>query len=233
MLTPKQYELLVMLNKRLEETGVAPSYDEMKDDLGLKSKSGIHRLITGLEERGFIRRLPHRARAIEVLHLPDNMPTKKTLQPPSKTAPGRAEGLKAANENPVSFPPGATHPLPLYGKIAAGTPIEALRDNSTFVDIPPQLLGRGEYYALEVEGDSMVDAGILDGDTVIIERIDQASNNDIVVALVDNEEATLKQIVYDKGEIILIPANSAYQPKRYAPHRVQIQGKLSGLLRSY
>ncbi len=233
MLTRKQHELLIFIHRHLTEHGVSPSFDEMKDALDLKSKSGIHRLITGLQERGFIRRLPHRARAVEILRLPEDV---RRTQPPS--APGFApkviEGDFRGALQGVSAPAGSeAMALPMYGRIAAGTPIEALRDHDTFIDVPVTILGRGEHYALEVDGDSMVDAGIFEGDTVIIERTEAADNGTIVVALVDNEEATLKRIRRKSGAIALEPANKNYETRIFPPERVKIQGRLVGLLRKY
>ena len=237
MLTRKQQELLIFIHRRLSEGGVSPSFDEMKDALELRSKSGIHRLITGLEERGFIRRLPHRARALEVLRLPEGLESTaeagradKHFEPNvikgdfTAAMPGRS--VAAAEEAAVVS-------LPLYGRIAAGTPIEALRDHSNFIDVPTGLLGRGEHYALEVEGDSMVDAGILDGDTVVIERRDAVETGAIVVALIDDEEATLKRFRRHGKSIALEPANTNYETRIFPPERVKIQGRLVGLLRSY
>ncbi len=224
MLTRKQHELLCFIRDRLESTGVSPSFDEMKDALSLKSKSGIHRLISGLEERGFIRRLPHRARALEVLRLPENMavPTSGNVLRPNFA--GKAEQTVEASERVV---------LPLYGKIAAGTPIEALRDDADSVDVPASMLGSGEHYALKVEGDSMIDAGIFDGDTVLIERCDTAENGAIVVALVDDNEVTLKRLRRRGKSIALEAANSAYETRIFGPDRVKVQGRLIGLMRSY
>ncbi|MFZ5791990.1 MAG: transcriptional repressor LexA [Pseudomonadota bacterium] len=234
MLTRKQNELLLFINKRLTEAGVSPSFDEMKEALGLKSKSGIHRLITGLEERGFIRRLPHRARALEVLKLPEAVGIAAAKPAPTGFAPNviRGDFGGALPGAPLARDAEAVQ-LPLYGRIAAGTPIEALRDNSNTVDVPAGLLGRGEYYALEVEGDSMVNAGILDGDTVVIERCDTAENGSIVVALVDNSEATLKRLRRKGDSIALEPANPAYETRIFGPDRVRVQGRLVGLLRRY
>jgi repressor LexA len=235
MLTRKQNELLHFINKRLTDAGVSPSFDEMKEALGLKSKSGIHRLITGLEERGFIRRLPHRARALEVLKLPDAVGITTSTRP---TATGfaptviRGDFAGALPGAPLARDVEAVQ-LPLYGRIAAGTPIEALRDSSSFVDVPAGLLGRGEYYALEVDGDSMINAGILDGDTVVIERVDNADIGTIVVALVDNNEATLKRLRRKGDSIALEPANPAYETRIFGPDRVRVQGRLIGLLRRY
>jgi len=241
MLTRKQHELLLFLQRHLGQHGVSPSFDEMKDALGLKSKSGIHRLISGLEERGFIRRLPHRARAVEVLRLPDDVarapgPAGAAPGDPARTgfSPRVIQGSFRDTLGGVPTPEGseALH-LPLYGRIAAGTPIEALRDNDSFVEIPASLLGNGEHYALEVEGDSMVDAGIMEGDTVVIERTETVENGAIAVALIDNEEATLKRIRRKGGAIALEPANQRYETRIFPPERVRIQGRLIGLLRRY
>jgi len=232
MLTRKQHELVIYLHRYLAEHGVSPSFEEMKEALNLRSKSGIHRLITGLVERGFIRRLPHRARAIEVVRLPENLvdrPSRGGFAP--KVIKGSFNEAKLAG---APAPQGASAAsLPLYGRIAAGTPIEALRDNSSFVDVPADLLGRGEHYALTVEGDSMLEAGIHDGDTVIIERGDAADNGAIVVALIDEQEATLKRLRRKGGAIALEPANKSYETRIFPPERVKIQGKLVGLLRRY
>jgi repressor LexA len=234
MLTRKQHELLMFINQRLTATGVSPSFDEMKDALKLRSKSGIHRLISGLEERGFIRRLAHRARALEVIKLPEEsaMPSaaEKTRFSPTVI---RGDFSGALPGSAVSTESAAVE-LPLYGRIAAGTPIEALRDQSASIGVPSMLLGRsGEHYALEVAGDSMVDAGILDGDTVIIQRCDTAENGAIVVALVDNLEVTLKRLRRRGASIALEPANQAYETRIFGPDRVKVQGKLVGLLRRY
>jgi repressor LexA len=240
MLTKKQHELLLFINKRLGETGICPSFDEMKESLGLKSKSGVHRLITGLEERGFIRRLAHRARALEVARLPENMaPT--AAQAAAKEAasrPGFAPTVirgdfGGALPGASVAEPAETLQLPLYGRIAAGTPIEALRDNSQSVDVPASLLSRGEHYALEVDGDSMINAGILDGDTVVIERCEVAENGTIVVALIDNAEVTLKRLRRKGDSIALEPANPAYETRIFGPDRVKLQGRLAGLIRRY
>jgi repressor LexA len=249
MLTRKQYELLLLINQRLTDVGVPPSFDEMKDALGLKSKSGIHRLITGLEERGFIRRLPHRARALEVVRLPDNLQAqghKPASGPALVAAPGGASGDNARgfrphvvkNEfraSPTIFAPAGVEviKLPLYGRIAAGVPIEAMRDNANTVDVPPQMLSRGEHFALEVAGDSMVEAGILDGDTVLIQKSDVADNGQIVVALIDEQEVTLKRFRRRGASIALEPANKAYETRIFGPDRVRVQGKLVGLMRRF
>lgn len=232
MLTRKQYELLMFIDQRLRATGISPSFDEMKDALDLKSKSGIHRLITGLEERGFIRRLAHRARALEVVKLPENidaLPAPSTRFSPTiiqgsfNTLAGASQ--VASNADAVT--------LPLYGKIAAGTPIEALRDHSSTIEVPAAMLGSGEHYALSVEGDSMIDAGILDGDTVVIRRCDTAEAGTIVVALVDDQEATLKRLRRKGASIALEPANKKYETRIFPPDRVKVQGRLIGLLRQY
>jgi repressor LexA len=248
MLTKKQHELLLFIHGHLQKNGVSPSFDEMKDALTLKSKSGIHRLITGLEERGFIRRLPHRARAVEVMRLPNDIEAST-----AHVALGHAAVPESAPQVPrtgfdpkvirggfSSSIPGAQAAndsealqLPLYGRIAAGTPIEALRDYSNYVDVPAALMGSGEHYALEVDGDSMIDAGILDGDTVVIERCDSAENGAIVVALIDNVEATLKRLRRKGGAVALEPANKSYETRIFPPERVTIQGRLVGLLRRY
>jgi repressor LexA len=229
MLTRKQHELLIFINQRLNDSGVCPSFDEMKDALGLRSKSGIHRLITGLEERGFIRRLPHRARALEVLKLPEGL-TPSAPQAVDKGANvvkgrfGSSPGIAATTE--------ATE-IPLYGRIAAGTPIAALRDPSASIGVPPDMLRRGEHYALEVAGDSMVDAGIFDGDIAIIRRADTADNGAIVVALVEDEEVTLKRLRRKGHSVALEPANEAYETRIFGPDQVNIQGTLVGLMRKY
>ena len=226
MLTRKQHELLCFINDRLNETGVSPSFEEMKDALDLKSKSGVHRLISALEERGFLRRLPNRARALEVLRQPENV-----------TASPRAA---SANDTVVTLTPPRARPepandvieIPLHGRIAAGVPIEAL-ESDRMLPVPAALLGPGDHYALEVSGDSMVEAGILDGDYALVRRTDTARDGEIVVALVRNEEATLKYLRRENGMIRLDPANGAYDPQIYRPDEVQVQGKLAGLLRRY
>jgi len=216
MLTAKQHELLLFIDKRLGETGISPSFDEMREALDLKSKSGVHRLISALEERGFIRRLANRARALEVVKLPETRTSAEVVQL-------RPAVPAAAND---------TIELLLAGRIAAGTPIEALQGTETF-PVPAALLGAGEHYALEVSGDSMVDEGILDGDFALIRRVDTARDGEIVVALVNNEEATLKTLRREGNMIRLDPANRNYEPQRYRPDQVQIQGKLAGLIRRY
>jgi repressor LexA len=239
MLTRKQHELLVFINQRLRATGVAPSFDEMKDALNLRSKSGIHRLISGLEERGFIRRLPHRARALEVVKLPEESAAPASGTPSAEAERGRFSPTVIRGDFAAALPGMPVAPesvavdLPLYGRIAAGTPIEALRDQNTSVAIPGNLIGRGEHYALEVSGDSMVEAGILDGDTVVIQRCETAENGEIVVALIDNIEVTLKRLRRRGGSIALEPANKAYETRIFGPERVKVQGRLVGLLRRY
>jgi repressor LexA len=227
MLTAKQHELLRFIQRKLEETGISPSFEEMKDALDLKSKSGVHRLISALEERGFLRRLPNRARALEVLREPENVAAERK----SAALPDNVVRMPTA---PRAAPPPANDiiELPLHGRIAAGVPIEALEGQST-LPVPAALLGAGEHYALEVSGDSMIEAGILDGDFALVKRTDVARDGDIVVALVRNEEATLKYLHRDNGMIRLDPANGAYDPQVYPPHEVQVQGKLAGLLRRY
>ena len=234
MLTKKQRELLLYINQRLTATGVSPSFDEMKDALNLKSKSGIHRLVSGLEERGFIRRLPHRARALEVVKLPEESAAGPAAER-NRFAPTviRGDFTGSLPGTPIGQDVEAVD-LPLYGRIAAGTPIEALRDQSTTVGVPASLLGRGgEHYALEVAGDSMIDAGILDGDTVIIQRGDTAENGTVVVALVDNEEVTLKRLRRRGASIALEAANKAYETRIFGPDRVKVQGRLAGLMRRF
>lgn len=235
MLTRKQHELLLFINQRLSEGGVSPSFDEMKEALGLRSKSGIHRLITGLEERGFIRRLPHRARALEVLRLPDEAasapkPPKKPAFAPTVIKGDFANALPGATAEAIAS---EAVSLPLYGKIAAGTPIEALRDNTNLIEVPATMLRSGDHYALEVSGDSMVDAGILSGDIVVIQRSDTADNGAIVVALIDQHEVTLKRLRRKGASIALEPANQAFETRIFGPDRVKVQGRLIGLIRRY
>ncbi len=226
MLTRKQYELLIFIDKYLKKTGVSPSFDEMKDALGLASKSGIHRLILGLEERGFIRRLPHRARALEVLRVPENMAPREGFAPNVIKGDFKLSGAAA----PAG---GEAVQLPLIGRIAAGTPIEALRDHSQTIDMPASLLSNGEHYALEVDGESMIDAGILDGDTAVIERCDSAENGAIVVALVDDYEVTIKRLRRKGASVALEPANANFETRIFPPDRVKVQGRLVSLLRRY
>ena len=231
MLTRKQHELLTFIQNRLEQSGISPSFEEMKEALDLKSKSGVHRLISALEERGFIRRLPNRARALEVLRGADG-----GIAAPTSAAPAAVNSNTATP--PLRAPARAPEPandvieLPLHGRIAAGAPIEALEGTAT-LPVPAALLGAGEHYALEVSGDSMVDAGILDGDFALVRRTETARDGEIVVALIRGEEATLKTLRHEKGMVRLDPANAAYDPQFYSPNEVQIQGKLAGLLRRY
>jgi repressor LexA len=233
MLTRKQYELLRFINERLKEAGVPPSFDEMKDALDLRSKSGIHRLITALEERGFIRRLPNRARAIEVIKLPEitgagNGNGRRGFTP--SVIEGTLGRVRSATAEDDGNRPVA---VPVMGRIAAGTPIEALQTRSHTISVPPDMLGSGEHYALEVRGDSMVEAGILDGDMALIQRNETADTGDIVVALIDEEEATLKRFRRRGASIALEPANASYEVRILPPNRVRIQGKLIGLYRKY
>lgn len=227
MLTAKQKQVLAHLAQEIEKGGIAPSYDEMKEAVGLKSKSGIHRLILALEERGFIRRLPNRARAIEILRLPPDLMAEKARK---VFAPQVIQGGAA---NPVTSVAADALSIPLLGKIAAGTPIEALEDWSNHIDFPADLVGRGDHFALEVEGDSMIEMGILEGDRILIRKGDTAQNGQIVVALIDGEEATLKTIQHRGGMIELMPANRHYKTLILEAERVQIQGQLVALLRHY
>jgi repressor LexA len=240
MLTRKQHELLMFIHERMKESGIPPSFDEMKDALDLRSKSGIHRLITALEERGFIRRLPNRARALEVIKLPDSM------NPSLGGRRARFEpnvisgslGKVASMPSRPGAPPAATDQsrsvmVPVMGRIAAGTPIEAIQTHSHTISVPPEMLGAGEHFALEVRGDSMIEAGIFDGDTVLIRKQDTAGTGEIVVALVDNEEATLKRLRRKGNSVALEAANPAYETRIFGPDRVKVQGRLVGLLRKY
>lgn len=238
MLTRKQYELLLYIDGHLKQTGFSPSFEEMKDALKLKSKSGIHRLISALEERGFLGRRRHRARALEVLRLPENLAPRadddavETATPPFLPNVIRGDftpkipGVRAAND-------AAAIQLPLYGRIAAGLPIEALRDPTTYVDMPMHMLGNGEHYALEIAGDSMIEAGILDGDTVIIRKSDTADTGQIVVALVDDAEVTLKRLRRRGNSIALEPCNVRHETRIFPADRVKVQGRLVALLRRY
>lgn len=234
MLTRKQHELLSFIQVRLEESGISPSFEEMKEALDLKSKSGVHRLISALEERGFIRRLPNRARALEVLRQPDSALAKKSVAAPTEAASiaGIAALKPSARAVVAPAPANDVIELPLHGKIAAGMPIEAMETAAT-LPVPAALLGAGEHYALEVSGDSMVEAGIFDGDYALVRKTDTARDGEIVVALVRGEEATLKYLHREKGMIRLDPANAAYDPQFYRPDEVAVQGKLAGLLRRY
>jgi repressor LexA len=233
MLTRKQFELLRFVHERLKETGVPPSFDEMKDALDLRSKSGIHRLITALEERGFIRRLPNRARAIEVIKLPDSVAHGIGAGRSRGFTPSVIEGnlgrVRTGSEDEGSRPV----PVPVMGRIAAGTPIEAIQSKTQVINMPPEMLGTGEHFALEVRGDSMLDAGILDGDIALLRRSEAADTGDIVVALIDEEEATLKRFRRRGASIALEPANTSYEVRILPPNRVRIQGKLVGLFRRY
>lgn len=220
MLTKKQRELLIFIHENMKESDVAPSFDEMRVALGLKSKSGIHRLISALVERGYLERLPHRARALQVTRLPKDV---------------AAEEEKSTN-NVAPFPAAVAAEMtsvPLYGRIAAGSPIEAIRDENGSVDLPPMMMGSGEHYALEVDGESMINAGINDGDTVIIKKCNNANDGDIIVALVDGEEVTLKRLKRKDGMVILVPENDEFSEQVLTPDRVQIQGKLASLMRTY
>ena len=251
MLTRKQQILLQFIYQRLQSEGVPPSFDEMKEALNLKSKSGIHRLITALEERGFIRRLPNRARALEVIRMPESWGETPDLAASSRGNEGQiirpdfgnagAAPAPAANNNVTPFP-GQSDPaaedaygfsVPVMGKIAAGVPISAIQDNTHSVTVPPEMIGSGEYYALNVEGDSMIEAGIFDGDTVVIRQGETASVGDIVVALIDDEEATLKTFRREGSNIALEAANPAHETRKLPAERVKVQGKLVGLLRQY
>jgi repressor LexA len=234
MLTVKQRDLLLLIDRHLKASGVVPSFDEMKDALGLRSKSGIHRLITSLEERGFIRRLPHRARALEIIKLPEGISSEPAPEPAAAFHPNVIAG---GFKRQIAGAPVAEHSeavsVPLYGKIAAGTPIEALSDLTASIDIPASMLTGGEHYALTVEGDSMIEAGIFDGDTVLIRKTDTVENGAIVVALVDQNEATLKRLRRKGESIALEPANPRYETRIFGPDRVSVQGRLVGLLRRY
>jgi repressor LexA len=229
MLTRKQHELIRFIQVRLEETGISPSFEEMKEALDLKSKSGVHRLISALEERGFIRRLPNRARALEVLRQPENIG-----QGSAKPSPANSNTVTAPLRAPAARPEPANDviEIPLHGRIAAGAPIEALEGQS-MLPVPAALLGPGEHFALEVSGDSMIEAGILDGDFALIRKTSTARDGEIVVALVRGEEATLKYLHRETNGVRLDPANSAYDPQHFAPGEVEVQGKLAGLLRRY
>lgn len=232
MLTAKQHELIRFIQQKLEDTGISPSFEEMKEALDLKSKSGVHRLISALEERGFIRRLPNRARALEVIKLPEDSVTGSSR---SVAAPTSANDsvIAAHTARPVAMAPANDIiDVPLHGRIAAGAPIEAIEGQSS-MPVPAALLGPGDHYALEVSGDSMIEAGIFDGDFALVKRTETARDGEIVVALVDNEEATLKYLRKEGAMIRLDPANGAYEPQLYEADRVQVQGKLAGLLRRY
>ena len=239
MLTRKQQELLLFIHERMKESGIPPSFDEMKDALDLASKSGIHRLITALEERGFIRRLPNRARALEVIKLPDSY--NNNLQPRRGFSPSVIEGSLGKPQPAAPAPKPAPQPVqdnnsvsvPVMGRIAAGVPISAIQNNTHEIAVPAEMLTGGDHYALEVKGDSMIEAGILDGDTVIIRTMNSATPGDIIVALVDDEEATLKRFRRKGASIALEAANPAYETRIFASDRVKVQGKLVGLIRRY
>ncbi|MEQ1955597.1 transcriptional repressor LexA [Mesorhizobium sp. CN2-181] len=238
MLTRKQHELLLFIHERLKESGIPPSFDEMKEALDLASKSGIHRLITALEERGFIRRLPNRARALEVLRLPDSIAP--GLNSAKKFSPSVIEGSLGKRPAEPSRAPVASNDeagsgiaIPVMGRIAAGVPIDAIQHRTHSISVPPEMLSAGDHYALEVRGDSMIEAGILDGDTVIIRNANTATPGEIVVALVDDQEATLKRFRRKGASIALEAANPAYETRIYGPDRVRVQGKLVGLIRRY
>jgi len=239
MLTRKQHELLMFIHERMKETGIPPSFDEMKDALDLRSKSGIHRLITALEERGFIRRLPNRARALEVIKLPDSMnPSlggRKARFEPNVIdgSLGRVSQMPQRPASTSSADAVRQVTVPVMGRIAAGTPIEAIQSHSHTIAVPPEMLGAGEHFALEVRGDSMIDAGIFDGDTVLIRKQDSAGTGEIVVALVDDEEATLKRLRRRGNAVALEAANPSYETRIFPPDRVKVQGRLVGLLRRY
>ena len=231
MLTAKQHELIRFIQQKLEETGISPSFEEMKEALDLKSKSGVHRLISALEERGFIRRLPNRARALEVIKLPEDSVTsspRPATSAPANDAVVSAHAAKARAPEPAND----IIEVPLHGRIAAGAPIEAIEGQSS-MPVPAALLGPGDHYALEVSGDSMIEAGIFDGDFALVKRTETARDGEIVVALVDNEEATLKYLRKEGAMVRLDPANGSYEPQIYEAGRVQVQGKLAGLLRRY
>ncbi len=228
MLTRKQHELLMFIHERIKESGVSPSFDEMKEALDLASKSGIHRLITALEERGFLRRLPHRARALEVIKLPQQA---TAAAPPKGRAPFKPQLVDGANLVPAAA--NDSRELPILGKIAAGTPIAAIQQERDRMPVPESILGAGEHFVLEIAGDSMINAGILDGDFVVIKKTDSAVSGDIVVALIDGEEATLKRLRKKGASIALEAANPAYETRIFGPDQVAVQGKLVGLIRRY
>jgi len=236
MLTRKQHDLLLFIHERLKETGIPPSFDEMKEALDLASKSGIHRLIMALEERGFIRRLPNRARALEVIRLPES--AVPGIGGAKRFSPSVIEGslgrnVAARKAEPKDESGARSVSIPVMGRIAAGVPIAAIQNQTHVIGVPPEMLGGGDHYALEVKGDSMIEAGILDGDTVVIKRQDVANPGDIVVALVDDEEATLKRFRRKGASIALEAANPAYETRIFGPDRVQVQGRLVGLMRRY
>jgi repressor LexA len=233
VLTQRQHQLLRFIQSYIGHRGVPPSFEEMRDALRLKSKSGIHRLIMGLEERGYIRRLAYRARALEVTRIPPNC----QLDPPLELEPEHLASnvvqAQFGGRGEPSLDNHETASLPLYGRIAAGTPIESLRDHTTYIDVPPHLLRSGDHYALEVHGDSMVEVGIRDGDVVVIQRSDVAENGDIVVALIDDHEVTLKRLRCKGQTVALEAANPEFETRIFGPNRVKVQGRLVGLMRSY
>ena len=235
MLTRKQLELLLFINERLKEEGVPPSFEEMKDALNLQSKSGVHRLIVALEERGFLKRMPNRARALEVIKLPDSHSPSLSPKKSGGFSPNVIQGnlgrVKPVAASDNGAPRAAV--IPMMGRIAAGVPISAIQDHTTNIAVPPEMLGSGEHYALEVKGDSMIEAGIFDGDTVVIRKGDTAHNGDIIVALVDDEEATLKRLRRKGDSVALEAANPHYKTQIYGPDRVRVQGRLIGLMRKY
>jgi repressor LexA len=234
MLTRKQLELLLFINERLKEEGVPPSFEEMKDALNLQSKSGVHRLIVALEERGFIKRMPNRARALEVIKLPEShspsLATRRTGFTPNVIQGhlGKVKPMPASNDGMAR-----AAIVPLMGRIAAGVPVSAIQDHTSNIAVPPEMLGSGEHFALEVKGDSMIEAGIFDGDTVLIRKGDTANNGEIVVALIDDEEATLKRLRRKGDSVALEAANASYETRIFGPDRVRVQGRLVGLLRKY
>ena len=229
MLTRKQHELLMFIHEHLETTGFSPSFDEMKVGLSLKSKSGIHRLISALEERGFLRRRAHRARALEVVRLPGPLP--QTLSHSEKSE--LANVVRGEFGRPSRSDRANAVRLPLFGRVAAGMPIEALRDLGKFIDVPASMISSGEYYVLEISGDSMIEAGIVDGDLAVIQKADNAENGEIAVVLIDKSEVTIKKVRKKGNSIALEPANRAYETRIFGPDRIEIQGKLSGILRWY
>lgn len=229
MLTRKQHELLMFIHEHLQATGFSPSFDEMKVGLALKSKSGIHRLISALEERGFLRRRAHRARALEIVKLPGA----PSPAPVPEISDSRATVIQGQFGTPARPEPAAVVSLSILGRIAAGTPIEGLRDQGQSIDVPASMLGAGEFYALEIAGDSMIEAGILDGDKALIKRTDSADNGDIIVALIDNVEVTLKKLRRRGNSIALEPANKLYETRIFGPDRVAVQGVLTGIIRYY
>jgi len=236
MLTRKQHQLLTFIHRRLQDSGVSPSFDEMKDALDLKSKSGVHRLVTALEERGFLRRLPNRARALEVLRMPDETAGDAGRPAASGFSPEVLEGGLAGRRTPTRAPidlDADVERIALLGKIAAGSPIDAIEHASDQIDVPRAFLGRGDHFALTVEGDSMIEAGIFDGDVAVCQRCDDAPNGEIVVALVDDQEATLKRLRRKGGSVALESANAAYETRIFGPDRVRVQGRLVSLMRRY